>query len=301
MAETHDLLEAGATLALDSAAVDVVAGLRDRGVRSILLRGPAIANRLYVDRPRAYEDVDLLVAPTDVEAVEEAVRAAGFELTARDVHAAPWVRARDGVTLDLHTTLVGVGADAHTVWDELGRATEPLALPRGEVDVLRPPGLALNVTLHAAQHGIEGGKSLEDLARAIERLSEETWREAAGLAERLDAVPALATGLRLLGSGAALAERLGLPWERSRELSLRAGSAPPTALGFWRLAETPGARNKARLVAGEIAPSPAFMRAMYPVARRGGVGLVAAYLWRPLSLARQAGPGFLAWRRARRG
>jgi len=295
------LLEAGATLALDSASAELVELLRERGVRAVLLRGPSIARRLYAEGGRSYEDVDLLVPPDDIAALERVVRGAGFELTARDVHAAPWIRRSDGMILDVHTTMIGVGAPPGEVWRELGGATEILALPRGEVEVLQLPGLALNVALHAAQHGVEGGKSLEDLLRALELLPEDAWREAATLAKRLDAVPAFATGLRLLPLGVELAERLALPIEHSRELALRAGSAPPTALGFWRLAETPGLGNKVGLLGRELAPSPAFMRAMYPVARRGRAGLAAAYLWRPVSLARQVGPGFRAWRRARSG
>jgi hypothetical protein len=300
-ARRHDLLEAGATIALDSAAVELIELLRERGVRAVVLRGPAIAARLYPDRTRGYEDIDLLVDPAELGTVEEAVRAAGFELAARDTHAAPWIRRADGVNLDLHTTLVGVGASPELVWRELAGAVDALDLGRGEFDVLQEPALALNIALHAAQHGVEGGKSLEDLARALELFPEQTWLAATALATRLDAIPAFATGLRLLPTGAAQAERLGLPVDHSRELTLRAGSPPPTALGFWRLAETRGFAAKARLLARELAPSPAFMRAMYPVARRGPAGLAAAYLWRPVALAGQVGPGFLAWRRARRG
>jgi hypothetical protein len=300
MESRRDLLEAAATLALDSAAVEVIGGLGARGVRAILLRGPALGSRLYPDHPRPYEDVDLLVSASDLPAVEGALRAAGFELTSRDVHAAPWIRRTDGINLDVHTTMIGVGATAESAWRELSASTERLFLGRGEVPVLGDSAMALNVALHAAQHGVEGGKSLADLSRAIELLPADSWVEATSLAERLDALPAFATGLRLLREGSLLAERLGLPVARSRELALRAGSAPPTALGFWRLAETPGLRNKGRLLLQELAPSPAFMRAMYPAARRGPLGLGLAYAARPFRLVLQAGPGVRAWRRARR-
>lgn len=300
MSEAYDLLRTGATMAIDAAAVDVTQQLRARGVRSIVLRGPAIGRRLYRDRPRPYEDVDLLVSPGDSAVVETVLREGGFELTSRDVHATPWIRRSDGMNLDVHSTLIGIRAPAAAVWTELASGAEPLGLARGSVDVLGSPGLAFAIALHAAQHGVEGGKSREDLARALEQLSDRDWAGAAALADRLDARGAFATGLRLLPEGATLAESLKLPPAESRELALRAGSAPPTALGFWRLSETPGLGNKARLVAHELAPSPAFMRAMYSVARRGRLGLAASYVLRPLLLARQAGPGFLAWRRAAR-
>jgi hypothetical protein len=299
--DSPDLVELGAALVIDAATVELTVALQGRGVDPIVLRGPAIAARLYPREPRRYDDVDLLVSPAQLAAVEEALRGKGFDLTSRDVHAAPWVRRSDGIVVDVHTSMIGIGVSDAEAWDELAARTEVLALPGGEVRVPTPPALALGVALHAAQHGIGGAKSLEDLTRAIDTFAENDWGDAAALAGRLRAGGAFATGLRLLPAGAALAERLRLPVVRDRELALRASSAPATALGFWRLAETRGVRAKAGLIAHEIAPSPAFMRAMYPVAARGRLGLAASYLWRPLVLARQLGPGFAAWRRARRG
>jgi Uncharacterised nucleotidyltransferase len=297
--DSQELLRAGTALAIDSAAVELTEQLRDRGIRAIVLRGPAIARRLYADRPRAYEDVDLLVARVDADAVEAVVREAGFELTSRDVHATPWIRRSDGMNVDVHVTLIGIHAPPDVAWQELAHHAEPLPLAGGAADVLAPPALAMAIALHAAQHGLEGGKSLEDLARALDQLPAPDWRAAAGLAARLEATEAFAAGLRLLPAGAALADALDLSTAQSRETALRARSAPPTALGFWRLSETPGVGEKVRLLGRELVPSAPFMRAMYPLARRGRLGLAASYVLRPLALARQAGPGFLAWRRAK--
>jgi hypothetical protein len=58
--------------------------------------------------------------------------------------------------------------------------------------------------------------------------------------------------------------------------------------------------DRLRLVAGEIAPSPGFMRAWQPVARRGRTGMVAAYAWRPFWLMWKSPRGAAAWARARR-
>jgi hypothetical protein len=141
---------------------------------------------------------------------------------------------------------------------------------------------------------------LDDLTRAVERMPPATWEAAAALAERLDATPAFAAGLRLLPAGAELAERLQLSCDISAEVILRAGAAPPMALGFEWLTHVPGIRGKARLVLGKLVPDREFMIAWSSLASRGRAGLLTAYAWRLLWLACHAIPGFRAWRRAHR-
>ena len=72
------------------------------------------------------------------------------------------------------------------------------------------------------------------------------------------------------------------------------------AAGFEALAATPGLFAKLRLVAHEMVPTRAFMRWWSPLARRGPLGLAAAYLWRPIWFVGHAPAGLRAWRRARR-
>jgi hypothetical protein len=201
---------------------------------------------------------------------------------------------------DLHRMLVGVGLRPEDAWGELARETETLQLAGGEVRVLSPPARALHVVLHAAQHGAQDAKPLEDLAQALDRLPQGVWMEAAALAGRLHSEAAFLTGLRLVPAGEELARGAGLPEAQSIEAALRAETAPPTALGLYRFMKTPGAAPKAQLLAGELFPSAAFMRAWSPVARRGNVGLAAAYAWRPVWLLLRLGPALRAWQRARR-
>ena len=199
-APRRELLAVGATLALDSATAELVRLLRDGGVRAIVLKGPAIARLLYGDAPRSHDDIDLLVAPTDVGRAGERLSTLGFRLATVSDYAQPWIRA-DGVTVDLHTTLIGLGASPERAWDELARATERLQLRDAEVEVLAPEAVAMHVALHAAQHGVLAGKALTDLTLALERLPEEVWTRAADLARRLEAAPAFAAGLRLVPAG----------------------------------------------------------------------------------------------------
>jgi hypothetical protein len=308
-ASSSHLLAAGVSLQTDAVTAAVVSALRGAGIESILLRGPAIARWLYDDESaRPYVDTDLLVRYGDVEVAERTLAGLGFSdhtvegVLAHDrpTHAHTWLRARDAAAVDLHYTLVGARREPQHLWEALATETEPIVVLGTPVDVLKPPGRALVVALHAAQHGVGAGKPLDDLARAVQRVPEQIWEAAGRLAARLDATPAFATGLRLLPQGCEVASRLELPVDRSTETILRASSPPPMALGFDWLAAMPGLGAKARLVATKIVPDAAFMRAWSPLARRGRAGLVAAYGWRLVWLVWHAGPGLRAWRRARK-
>ena len=304
-ARSHRL---GTALAVDAVTANVVAALRRAGVASIILRGPAIARWLYAEGDiRAYRDVDLLVEP-ERRAKAEAVlaglglvyRQAGFAPGESVEHASEWICRRPSVVVDLHHGIEGVCADPAKLWAALTSDLHRLDVAGLPADVPGQPALALIVALHAAHHGVDGGKHLEELRRALERAGLETWQEARQLAERLEAVPSLAAGLRLLTEGAAVAERLQLPHHTDRVTALRAASAHSTAIGFARLLAAPGVRGKLALAARKLVPTPAFMRHWSRLARRGRPGLVLAYLWRPLWLLLHLVPAGVAWMRARR-
>ena len=296
----RDLLRIGATLRLDATAGEISAAFRQEGVPVIVLRGPAIRHTFYADGSyRAYDDVDLLVPPQGLEQARSVLARHNFSPVIESSESQPWVRD-DGLTIDLHTTLVGIGADPGSVWNELSRHAETVALGAEAIDIPARPSLAFVVAIHAAQHGSSAGKALSDLERALAQVPADEWKAAAAIADRLQARPAFGAGLRLLVAGSERADQLGLPVERTEEISLRAASAPPTAIGLQRLAATRGVVNKLRVIAVELVPAPAFMRSMYPLARRGPLGLAASYAWRPFWLLRHLGPAVRARRRARR-
>jgi hypothetical protein len=300
---------AAASLGSDVVAAEVGEAFRTAGVASILLRGPSIARHLYGEGElRPYGDVDLLVAPAVMAQAEQLLADHGFAHSAvlgqrpddRPAWSRTWQRATDGAEVDLHMTIVGIGAAPNEVWAVLAESVEPVEVARARLDGLNAEATLVVVALHAAHHGTELRQPLVDLARAIERFPTTTWTAAAELADRLAAMPAFAAGLRLLPAGAALAERLGLPDAASAEVVLRAGGAPPMALGFEWLSRVPGFRAKTRLIAGKLVPDVQFMRAWSPLARRGRVGVAAAYAFRLVWLAWHAIPGFIAWSRARK-
>ena len=74
----------------------------------------------------------------------------------------------------------------------------------------------------------------------------------------------------------------------------------PTSRGFYFLARERGAWSKIVFVLRKLVPSPEFMRLRYPLAGKGPVGLLVAYLYRPFWLVRWALPGLRSWQQARR-
>ena len=187
-----------------------------------------------------------MIAQRDRDTAERVLEDLGFKPVALDVlphdrphHARTWVR-RGGAAVDLHHTLVGVGAPSDVVWTTVSERTEWMQLGEARVEVLSLPARALVVSLHAAQHGLDAEGPLEDLRRALEQLPFEGWKATRRLAERLEALPAMGAGLRLLPAGRTLASRLDLGEETSIETILRSESAPTMALGFDWLSKTRG-------------------------------------------------------------
>jgi putative nucleotidyltransferase-like protein len=304
-------------LGLDAATAEVIAALDAKGIRSILIKGPTISRWLYEDHDlRGYGDIDLLVSPADQAGTALILSELGFTLwhgglTPDEIselgaergiawHALKWVRSSPPISVDLHRTIPGVGVDPSDLWDALARDSQRLTVSGRAVEVPGEPAQALIVALQAAKDGVASQKAVADLGRALALVRAPVWRDAARLAERLQALPAFTAGLLLLPDGEARAERLGLGVEMEVETALRIRSAPRIAYAFQRMAEMKGLAPKAAFVVRELVPTRLFMLYRFPVARRGPVGLFLAHLQRLLWLLRQAGTGFVAWRRARK-
>jgi len=294
---------------VDATAAEVAIALREAGVYSLLLKGRTFARWLYADgEHRDYGDADLLVGPNQLSQAETVLAELGFvkHLDSADaprhaLHSHTWARRSDRAVVDLHWTLTGVGIPPDGLWRELARRSETEEVAGQELECLDVVGRAFHVALHAAHHGVRHSKPVEDLRRALARCDERTWVEAAMLARRLQATPAFGVGLRLLPVGAELADRLGVPPNSSVMVALFAEH--PTlelAMGMQSLIDTRGARDKVEILRRALWPSPRFMRAAFPRARRGRTGLLLTYLGRPAWLLARV-PGALAGvRRARR-
>jgi len=298
-----ELIAAGVGLTLETLAVEVTTAFERSGVPSIVLKGPSVIRWLYPAATDRYSvDVDLLVAPADLARAEATLAGLGFdpfEPSREDKHARSWVRPADALPVDLHRSIVGVGADDESAWQILAGVTERLDVRGGSLSVLQPHGRALHLALHAAQEIPDKTQALRDLRRGLELLEPDVWRRACVLAVELDALPGLGAGLRLLPEGARVAHELQLPDRVTAEIVLRAAGAPDLSLGMNRLLELDGATTRARYVASRAFPSPAAMRAWSPLARRGRPGLAAAYAWRLPWLVTRLVPAFRAVRAAR--
>ncbi len=297
-------------LRIDVFTVEVVRGLARGDVRAVLLKGPSIAGWLY-DRgeSRPYLDADLLVDPDRFEAAAEVLAGLGFERSADqsvaesfgEPHAVTWARDEDRAAVDLHWRLPGVSADPHRAWLRLSAETEPVHVAHANLEALCEPGRALHLALHAIHDGGGADQSMSDLARGLERLEDATWRDAARLAEDLDATMPFTAGLRLTAVGAALADRLSLPSRLPERWILWGQTPPPGTLRLHELASASGARAKLRLLATALVPPPSYMRGLYPEARAGTGALLLAYLRRGMAAIRSAPAAIRALYRLRRG
>jgi len=298
-------------LGLDAVAAEVVEAFRARGVRTLLFKGPALERWLYGNaRKRGYRDIDLLVAPDSFEVAERTLAELRFHmpLAGARPEERSWLEdewRRGPFWIDLHRSLWGVGVGAETVWQTLSERTRPMEIGGARVEVPTDPVQALIAALHAAQHGRTNFRPLEDLGRAIARGDLSLWQTAADIAHRLEALGAFTVGLSLLPAGEELVGRLGLEVTASVEVHLKAQAGSRLSLGVVRLGAAPNLGSRLALIASALVPSPPALRDLYPLARRGRLGLLAAYAWRPLSLCVHA-PGALrevksARRRARAG
>lgn len=171
-------LTAARDLALDATAASVLHRLRDDGVPALLLKGPVTARWLYHrDELRRYGDIDVLVPRTHLTRAESVLRALGFVQQRVDRFDAPesrncvWQRAGDQATVDLQTGFWGASAPLQRQWDVFSRRPEELKLAGVYVDIPGSAARAFQVALHAAKHGTAAPKPMEDLRRAIARLS----------------------------------------------------------------------------------------------------------------------------------
>lgn len=290
-------------------AIRMVRLLGDNGIRAILLKGPAIRLWLYDDgTPRLYADIDLLVDPELLLAGESVLAGVGFEHPIDDPwdregpwHAREWMKPGEEVRIELHRTVPGIGVQPTEAWQVLSKQTDPFPLRGAVVDALDLPTRAMHIALHAAQDGGRLGKGLDDLYRALDRVSFEQWSQALEVATRLKAVDSFAAGLRLDERGVRIAEELSLAppsTAESLKMALRSTGGDPALALDWVVTRS-RLRDKASALLKKVFPTPAFMRKKYPLARRGAAGLGMAYAKRLVRLVRILPMAVRAWRNGR--
>jgi hypothetical protein len=291
-------------LAIDRLAARIVAEFANRGIESIVLKGPVLAAWLYPGEVRPYGDADLLVPPQHWADAVTALEALGFSdrlgplahPRMESFNSTAFLRGEEN--LDLHCAIHGLETDPKAIWNAFSAGSASQEIGGATLGIPGRPALLLHVALHAAHH--TEAKPLEDLRRALEIADEEHWKAAWELAGELGGAPVFATGLRRLPEGAALANRLGIGADvRSPRHDIRHDRVP-TAEGIDELL-SPGLSfgERVHIVGRELFPRPEFMRWWLPLARRGWLGLALGYAWRWIWLAWNAPRGFLAARRRR--
>ena len=139
---------------LDTEAVAALTGLGSAGVEAVLLKGPALARRLYGEcETRGYSDIDLLVPHRDLVSARGALVALGYadggaahgiDDVAGIKHAEVWVRAGeagDPVLIDLHWRLDRCEAPDDLIWGALVAGRGSINIRGEEVAVLGDDGL----------------------------------------------------------------------------------------------------------------------------------------------------------------
>jgi hypothetical protein len=292
--------EAARHLALDAATAELVQALAQRGVGSVLLKGPAIARTLYADpTERSYLDVDLLVEPDGWDEAAEVLRGLGYRRWALPPNqpadkAEVWERGDPPTFVDLHPTARWTRADRALVWEAFAAGAERLEVGGAWVAIPGEAARALLLALHACQHGAAEPQPLRDLELGLQHLPAPAWTAASRLAGDLGCADAFVAGLRLAGD-----ERFASAGDRL-EVHLHAANAAPMAYGFMDLAALPSLKARLAHLPRRAFPAPLVLRRRYAFARRGRRALAAVYVWRPVWLAWNAPAGVRALHAARR-
>jgi hypothetical protein len=301
---------------LDVAALETLAAFEVVGVEALLLKGPVLARTLYrPEEHRSYADIDLLVSPQRIDDARAVLTELGYvnvsdwfnraiaDETPELLHGEPWGRttsqqAVEPSMVDLHWRLEGCNAPADAAWEALSAHRASIDIRGRRAPTLDPAGLALHLAIHVAQHGAESLKAVGDLQRGVDRWDVGVWREAADLAQRLDAAAAFAAGLHALPTGAALAAELGLPRSTDRAPAGGGQTGPPRgAFHLEAIRSARGARTRLSLVGRTLFPPKGWIVTQYPWAKGSRIRITAAY---SSHLVRAPWWGLRAWRYRRR-
>jgi hypothetical protein len=309
---------------VDAEALRVLAALRQAGVTALLLKGAVLARVLYGrDEARGYYDVDLLVASEALRTAGRALADLGFtnvsalrgvDDVAGILHAEEWSASVGGIgnlMVDLHWRLPGSQAPPEVVWNRLSARRIFVEVQGHHVPALDQPALALHLALHAAQHGAGDLKAIGDLERGLQRWPRPTWRRAAELADDLRATEAFAAGLRLVPSGASLADELRMPAAGALLWAIaHRDTRPRGTFHLDAFAHAGSTRERIDVLRRSLLPSRAWIVWEYHWASRGLARTAAAYLihigraplWtiRAWRFSRRNGPGATQLRATRR-
>ncbi|WP_157082896.1 nucleotidyltransferase family protein [Sphingomonas asaccharolytica] len=195
-------------LRLSAALVAVSQELSKAGIRHLVLKGPALSQRLYDDlAARDCKDIDIFIDPAARAPAEAAIADLGFRRTrAATPPGDPWraslapkdvsFRSRDGsIELELHDRLFDVAQLLPLSFDHFWSTHETLAIAGTTLPILSATDDFLYLCGHGALCGWFRLKWLQDIARILAAESPATLAGFADAADRL--------GVRPMTTGAA--------------------------------------------------------------------------------------------------
>lgn len=188
--------------------VDLVQKLEEKGVRAIVLKGPAIGVSAYVDPSlRPFSDIDLLVERADLLHARDILLSMDFvrqyEASSeawliRDMHALEFIGRP--MRAELHWALLERHLRLHVDPEEILSDARTVVCTGREIRVLAPHHLFLFLLAHGAKHEWERVRWICDLAQLADRLEKTEAAAIVKIAERMRARRLLALGLHLIAN-----------------------------------------------------------------------------------------------------
>jgi Uncharacterised nucleotidyltransferase len=285
------------SLQADLAAAELFSALEQERLDAMLLRGPAIARRLYEDGSRSYGDCDVLVPERNRAAVEGVLARLGYEaytVLSTEQH---WRRTNNRAEVDLHRVVHGVRGPHEAFLTAMWAHRTVLELRGQAIPIPDLPATTLVITLHAAQHGAVVGHTVEDLTRALARFDSAVWGESASLAAAVEAQAAFRQALAMLPAGLERLADLGLEPKLTARAVLRdRGVEVPDYL-----MESLSSRERATILLRRVWPSRVEMAVWFdPRVEESTPRLLAAHARRIARLPVRAVRLGVGLRRARR-
>lgn len=181
------LKNTGYAMNLSAGLTRIVRHLEEEGVRVVSLKGPTLALWAYGDvNMRSAGDLDMLVAPDDIDRVDEILRKAGYRNTT------PGDRFRDHlhrllaksdyvlpnsppIHLELHSRLMIHPALMPAAFDELYDRAVDIRIADVSIKTLAPQDLLMFLMAHGSEHAWFCAGWLCDIAQVMRHHPEIDW------------------------------------------------------------------------------------------------------------------------------
>ena len=162
---------------------------RSHGLRVLVIKGSSLNHHRLRERT-SHADVDVLVAPDDVEPFLKAMGDIGWrarmgkynDYPVRN-HSVTLIHDRWPADLDVHRVFPGFLRDAGEVFDQLWSRRVEIESANQPVDITDFSGSALVLALHSARSKAENPRHADELARLIQLSADWSAEQRADIAE----------------------------------------------------------------------------------------------------------------------